>query len=174
MLSITLLESSHKENYNSQNSHIKTPNITQRLLKTKLKECFMYLYKVARIIISVVYLLNLLPLFIMYHLGMMVLLGIYRRFGKTWSMLCPHLPPSVFYQPPAYQWGHPPLLEDTAFSHWKEWPSLKPFSSCFTLCHLLSPRSSQERKGREGLHADIFSTLLIYTCYNLDMCGNGS
>lgn len=85
MLSITLLESSHKENYNSQNSHIKTPNKTQRLLKTKLKECFMYLHKVARIIISVVYLLNLLPLFITYHLGMMVLLGIYRRFGKTWE-----------------------------------------------------------------------------------------
>lgn len=152
MLSITLLESSHKENYNSQNSHIKTPNKTQRLLKTKLKECFMYLHKVARIIISVVYLLNLLPLFITYHLGMMVLLGIYRRFGKTWSMLCPHLPPSVFYQPPAYQWGHPPLLEDTAFSHWKErsdlpWSHSPHVSLSATFCLQGQVRKEKEEKG---------------------------
>lgn len=76
-----------KKNYNSQNSHIETLNITQGLFMTKLEESFICCCKVTQNSIYRILATELSIEFTAIVLGMVLFLGIYRRFGKPWSTL---------------------------------------------------------------------------------------
>lgn len=86
----------------------KTLKETQGLLMTKLKKCFTYWFRCLRKLSSVEFTATVL--------GLVIVLGIYRRFGKAWSTPIPHLSLSILCQAPSYQWGHPSLLEDSLLS----------------------------------------------------------
>lgn len=74
--SVTFQESSAKENNSSPNSQTKTLNETQGLFMTKLKESFIYCCKVVQKIVSIKFTATVL--------------GIYRKFEKTLSILTSH------------------------------------------------------------------------------------